>query len=509
MGDAETPLLHPTPKAAAVGTARSLGFAISGWLVAAGLAWACLLQNHHIGRPPPAVLGVLPASPQDLTEATGDANGPGCRWLLLSLLRAAGYGQLILVVASGAIPFLLDYHKELAGVKPLLKAMFLVYSGYILTINFLFGLISAFAAESLLEPGFLPSVVTGFMFAYWLARLMVELFVFDLSFLNRPHEIVGRRGIEILFTLLPLIYGLAFAHDMGKLPLHYAVPDISPFGRMLAIIIVLFMVMKICVISMPKSEGPKLSRFQALIFFCLWPGMQPAKFLERKRGLDWWKDAGWGALFVALGVLWSLGVRAGVEAGLSPEAAGLLALPGISMMFHVGALRLVRGALRFAGYDVEQLFADPLLATSMADFWGRRWNAAFSDMNRFVFVAAVRTALTEDLKVGKAAAGQAGILAAFVASALLHECGITLPVLAGFGGPSLYFLIQGFCVVAEKRPSVAEWRERNPVIARVLMWLAIASPFPVCFVVPFRKEIALPLTLFVADLPAYASGLLG
>merc|ERR1712194_966864 len=112
-----------------------------------------------------------------------------------------------------------------------------------------------------------------------------------------------------------------------------------------------------------------------------------------------------------------------------------------------------------------------------------------------------KTALEEDLKVSKDFARQAGIVAAFVASALLHEIGITLPVVAGFGGPTLYFLMQGFCVVVEKRPSVEAWREKNPVIARLLMWVAIAAPFPICFVVPFRTEIALPLTIWVADLP--------
>uniref|UniRef100_A0A7S4UL61 Wax synthase domain-containing protein n=1 Tax=Alexandrium monilatum TaxID=311494 RepID=A0A7S4UL61_9DINO len=137
----------------------------------------------------------------------------------------------------------------------------------------------------------------------------------------------------------------------------------------------------------------------------------------------------------------------------------------------------------------------------MADFWGKRWNLAFADMNRYVFVAAVRTALTEDLKVSKAVAGQAGVFTAFVASALLHGFGITVPVLAGFGGPSLYFLIQGLCVVMEKQPAVTAWHMGHPIMARLLMWIAIAAPFPICFVVPFRTEIALPLTLFVAGLP--------
>merc|ERR1712194_312739 len=122
-------------------------------------------------------------------------------------------------------------------------------------------------------------------------------------------------------------------------------------------------------------------------------------------------------------------------------------------------------------------------------------------MNRFVFVAAVKTALEEDLNISKATAGKAGVATAFIASAMLHELGITAPVLAGFGGPSLYFVLQGVCVMVEKTPSAVEWRNSHQALARVLMWIAIAAPFPICFVVPFRTEIALPLTLKVAELP--------
>lgn len=234
--------------------------------------------------------------------------------------------------------------------------------------------------------------------------------------------------------------------------------------------------------------------------------MRPVVLLERKTSLDWWKDFAWGMLFIVLGVLWSMGTKVLHLAGLSDAVAGLLALPAISMMFHVGALRVLRGFLRLIGYDVEQLFVDPLLAESLSDFWGKRWNIAFSDMNRFVFVAAIKTALEEDLKVSKVKSSQAGVFVAFVASALLHEFGITLPVLAGFGGPSLYFLLQGLCVVLEKQPAVASRLARRPLLGRLITWTVIALPVPVCFVTQFRTQIALPLVFLVADAPQHLSG---
>jgi len=430
------------------------------------------------------------------------------RQVLVWAIRFAGIGQLALCVASAAIPYLLDWEKEFAGVQDLLKKMFLVYAAYILCINFSFGLLSSIAPDSLVAHGFMPVVVSAFIFVYWGARVLVELFVFDLSHLNRSHEICGRRGIELLFTYLTLVYGLALLHNLDMMDLDVAVPDIGPFGRMLVIIIVLFSVMKLLVISMPESNGPKLSCFGTLVFFCVWPGMQPATLLERKPGLQWWKDLVWGLLFSILGLFWSIGTKICHQAGLSDDAAGLVALPGISMMFHVGGLRLLRGFLRLVGYDVEQLFVDPLLAKSVSEFWGKRWNIAFSDMNRFVFVAAVRTALEEDLSVSKAKSKQAGIFAAFVASAILHECAITLPVLAGYGGPSLYFLLQGFYVVLEKQPSMVARLERHPLLGRCITLAVIALPVPVCFVAQFRTQIALPLVLFVADAPQHLSGFL-
>eukprot|EP00927_Polykrikos_kofoidii_P078160 TRINITY_DN75016_c0_g1_i1.p1 TRINITY_DN75016_c0_g1~~TRINITY_DN75016_c0_g1_i1.p1 ORF type:complete len:483 (-),score=53.33 TRINITY_DN75016_c0_g1_i1:23-1471(-) len=427
------------------------------------------------------------------------------RTVLLTAIQLAGAGQLLLCVSSLAIPFLLEWEKEFVNVKPLLRQMFLVYAGYILSINFCFGLLSVFSPESIVEVAFLPAVVAAFMFVYWLARVMVEMFVFDLNFLNRPHELVGRRGIEILFAYLTVVYGTAFIHDLGLIPLDHSVPDLGSFGRMVAIILVFFTVIKICVTSMPLSHGPRMSRFSTLIFFVVWPGMRPSSLLERKAlgSLTWLRDVTWGSFFLVLGFVWSIGVKLGHDAGLSNRSLGLMALPGISMIGHFGVLRLLRACLRFVGFDVELLFTDPLYADSMSDFWGKRWNVAFSDFNRYVIVAAVKTALEEDLGMSKTTAAQIGIFAAFVASAILHELAITVPVRAGYGGPSLYFAIQGFGVILEKQVLIATWRGRFPILARAVMWIGILLPFPLCFVQPFCSEIALPLTLFVGNIPSH------
>jgi membrane bound O-acyltransferase family protein len=64
---------------------------------------------------------------------------------------------------------------------------------------------------------------------------------------------------------------------------------------------------------------------------------------------------------------------------------GLLGLAGIAallMTIHLGIGDLLPWLLRWAGFAVPPLFDRPWAARSLGDFWGRRWNLAFVDMNR-------------------------------------------------------------------------------------------------------------------------------
>jgi hypothetical protein len=83
---------------------------------------------------------------------------------------------------------------------------------------------------------------------------------------------------------------------------------------------------------------------------------------------------------------------------------------------------------------------------------------------------------------------------AFVASGLLHELAISLPVLAGFGLPLSYFLLHGLLVLAERRleqagRAVSDWGPWAHVW--VLGWLAL--PLPILFHPPFLRGVVWPL----------------
>lgn len=89
-------------------------------------------------------------------------------------LFLSGLAQLVLVVASLAIPKVLGWKAELAKVQPLIRQMFWTYAAYILVINGCFGLLSVVAIDELLSRSFLAQVITGFIAVYWISRVLVQ-----------------------------------------------------------------------------------------------------------------------------------------------------------------------------------------------------------------------------------------------------------------------------------------------------------------------------------------------
>jgi alginate O-acetyltransferase complex protein AlgI len=73
----------------------------------------------------------------------------------------------------------------------------------------------------------------------------------------------------------------------------------------------------------------------------------------------------------------------------------------------------------------------------------------------------------------------------FLASGLLHELAISVPVGAGFGLPTAYFLLHGALVAVERR------MERPPGRLWTIFWLA--APMPLVFHPPFLRGVVWPL----------------
>jgi hypothetical protein len=136
--------------------------------------------------------------------------------LLPELLFLAGVGQLALVVASPAIPFVLRWREETARLRPLTRQIFWTYAGYIWATNLCFGLVSTLAPSWLLDGSPLAAAITVYMAAYWGARLIIQF-----ALLNRDDAPPGRHirfaegALVSLFIGLTAVYALAAARNLG------------------------------------------------------------------------------------------------------------------------------------------------------------------------------------------------------------------------------------------------------------------------------------------------------
>lgn len=249
----------------------------------------------------------------------------------------------------------------------------------------------------------------------------------------------------------------------------------EPFVRMLVIIAATFLSVKIVVLAIARRGGTQLDARGTLLFLG-WPGMRPALFARRaeRRG---------GAALVAKGIR-ALVVGAALFGAarwvaLSPLPAKyvivtILGLPALSLMLHFGLFEIVAGVYRACGFGVGELFQSPLRSRSLSEFWSRRWNLGFSEMISMLVHRPLRSATP-----------RTALVVSFLASGLLHELAISVPVRAGYGLPTAYFLLQGALVVIEKT------MRRAPGRLWTLFWLV--APLPCLFHPPFLRGIVWPL----------------
>jgi alginate O-acetyltransferase complex protein AlgI len=214
--------------------------------------------------------------------------------------------------------------------------------------------------------------------------------------------------------------------------------------RMVVIIATTLVAIKSVVLVRSRNLVPQPLRIDRwLTFIILWPGMRPELFISRQyqalTGVRPLLIRGTAMTLVGIAVL-------AAAHGTWMEVHSLLlsttlALVGISLLLHFGFLVLLTGVLRAVGADVTPLFVAPLMSSSLREFWGKRWNIAFTEMtSRIVFRPMAG-------RIGASAA----LALAFLFSGLLHELAISVPVGAGYGLPLLYFVVHGTVMIIERR----------------------------------------------------------
>lgn len=172
-----------------------------------------------------------------------------------------------------------------------------------------------------------------------------------------------------------------------------------------------------------------------------WPGMDAAAFLDpaKRAAPPGAKEWLWAFTKTVFGVALLWGVVPRVPSA-KPLLAGWVGMAGIILILHFGTFHILSLAWRSAGIEARPIMQAPLSATSLSDFWGRRWNLGFRQLtHRLIFTPA-------RARLGTPAA----LLLAFLVSGLIHDLVISLPARGGYGLPTLYFVLQGLGVLLER-----------------------------------------------------------
>jgi hypothetical protein len=224
------------------------------------------------------------------------------------------------------------------------------------------------------------------------------------------------------------------------------------------------------------------SSAQQAAYLLAWPGMDAGAFLGRAAALrpppgEWIRAAGMAGVGVAL--FFGGGRLAGAS---RPLLAGWMGMVGLILALHFGAFHLLSCAWRHAGIEAAPLMRAPVHSTSLAEFWGRRWNTAFRDVtHRLVFVP-----LTARL------GPHVALFTGFLVSGVIHDVVISWPAGGGFGGPTAYFTAQGLGLLGERSALGRHlglgrsWRGRACTMA------VLIAPLPLLFHVPFVTRVVVP-----------------
>ena len=198
-----------------------------------------------------------------------------------------------------------------------------------------------------------------------------------------------------------------------------------------------------------------------------------------------------GAKAVAGAALLWLGVR--LVFPTSALLAGWVAMAGLALLLHFGLLDLFALAWRTCGVDARPLMRCPTRATSVADFWGNRWNTGFRALaHDFVF---------EPLRRVRGLGPTGASAAVFLASGAVHDLVISVPARGGYGLPTLYFCIQFAALTLERTKPMRRTFARRPLLGRLFAVAVTLAPLPLLFHEAFVDVVILPFLHTIGGLP--------
>lgn len=258
-----------------------------------------------------------------------------------------------------------------------------------------------------------------------------------------------------------------------------------PWVTMWAIAGVEFLALKLATLRDAEATATPM---RTLAYLCAWPGMNARAFLRRgenpKAPVPTWSELLFAVAKLAVGLGLVAWTALHVDAEGTPEiVAGWAGMLGIIFTLHFGLLHLVSWGWRRAGIDAPPIMRAPIAATSLAEFWGARWNVAFAESARRFLMR----------PLARRWGARRAVWAVFLGSGLVHETVISLPARGCWGGPTLYFLLHAAGLAFEK--SAIGIRLGLGRGGRGWLWtlLVAAAPLPLLFHPPFVRHVILPL----------------
>ena len=215
----------------------------------------------------------------------------------------------------------------------------------------------------------------------------------------------------------------------------------------------------------------------------LWPGMDAATFLAAGRPCPLPRSTAW--LFALTKFLYGLVLflAAATFVDSEPHLAAWTALVGIVLTLHFGLFHLLALAWQAVGVNAVPIMDAPIRATSLSEFWGRRWNRAFRDLAHAYFFRPLAR------RYGPTPA----TWASFLVSGLVHDLVISVPAGGGFGLPTAYFLVQATGLALER----SRLGRRLGLGAGVRGWLfclaVTAAPVGLLLHRPFLERVIVPM----------------
>jgi len=317
----------------------------------------------------------------------------------------------------------------------------------------------------------------------------MENTIIHLCYFGLINVIVVLIGYQILKKRLVLLSWILMITSL--LIIHFIFLHEHPVIRMLGLIVTTFTCMKVIAAANDYKDKPLgLTFIQWSAFAIGWMGMraQPFEKLGSAPLPNAWPMIKFGISRFIAGLVLIVTAHQVALLHLGPAlnyiTVTALLLIGFSLILHFGLLSISAGIWRLSGVNTYYLFKSPAKATSLTEFWSKRWNIAFSEMTS---IAIFRPLIN---KTGAAIA----LMLAFGFSGLLHEVALSVPVNSGYGLPTLYFITQGGLVLFEKAMTSHKIMFlKNNAIAHIWTLFWVIVPMPLLFHTQFIKQVVWPL----------------